>query len=323
MDGLGGKSAVSGASDDRKGVPEIEGSHHGDLIGHALHRELGTGGAKLDLVGSHPISGFEAEARDRAMVDLEEGLEILIVAVGQQHAIARDEIDEALERELDGGQIGKDIGVVEFEVVDDANLGEVVSEFASFVEERRIVFIPLENDPRAIGETGSTSEISGDAADQEAGIQASGFENPSHQGGGGGLTVSSGDDDRTFSADKVVLDELRKRPVGKLLLKDMLDFRIASGKGIADHHQIGVMGEIGCLVGGLNRDALRLEKRGHRGISALVGTGHLISLLFECGGTRRHRRAADSAKVDGLNVLNHGQVRDLARLRTGVKAALL
>ncbi|HET8636786.1 MAG TPA: Mur ligase domain-containing protein, partial [Acidobacteriaceae bacterium] len=63
---------------------------------------------------------------------------------------ARDEIDEALERDFDSFEIGVDIGVIEFHVSENERVGEVVQKFRTFVEEGRVVLVAF-NDEGARG----------------------------------------------------------------------------------------------------------------------------------------------------------------------------
>ncbi len=51
-----------------------------------------------------------------------------VVAVEQDHPVLRDEIDEAPEAHLDLLQVAEDIGVVELDVVQDEQLGQVMQE---------------------------------------------------------------------------------------------------------------------------------------------------------------------------------------------------
>ena len=73
------------------------------------------------------------------MVDVEQRPEIGGVTVGQQQAIARDDVDEALKGSLNFGEVPKNVGVSKLEVVDDYCLGQVMDKLAAFVEEGGVV----------------------------------------------------------------------------------------------------------------------------------------------------------------------------------------
>ena len=59
---------------------------------------------------------------------------------------ARNQIHQAAELQLDGGEIGVNIGVIEFERGDDQIVGTVVQEFRAFVEEGGVVFVALDDE---------------------------------------------------------------------------------------------------------------------------------------------------------------------------------
>src|SRR5438874_12638926 len=100
---------------------------------------------------------------------------------------------------LDGLEVIKDIRVIEFEVVDDGNLRQVVDELAAFVEEGGVVFVPFDDEPLAVGEAGALAEIVGETADEVAWIEAIVLEHPGQQRGGGGLAVGASDDEGAFA----------------------------------------------------------------------------------------------------------------------------
>src|SRR5947209_12181826 len=107
-----------------------------------------------------------------------------------------------LEGGLDRFKVFEDVRVVEFEIIDDRNLGEVMNELASFVEERGIILITFDDKPFALGEPRSLTEIVRDTANQKARIEAIVLKHPGEQGGSGGLAVRAGHDERTFASNK-------------------------------------------------------------------------------------------------------------------------
>ena len=64
----------------------------------------------------------ETEPFHGTMRHVQQGRDVRVIAVGQQLTVARDQVDEPLERGLDGRQIFKNIRVVELQIVDDRNL---------------------------------------------------------------------------------------------------------------------------------------------------------------------------------------------------------
>ncbi len=72
------------------------------------------------------------------------------------------------ERSFDGIETVEDVGMVEFEIVDDSDLGQIMYKLAALIEEGRVVFVPLNNEPFAIRKSRALPEIVGDPADQVA-----------------------------------------------------------------------------------------------------------------------------------------------------------
>src|SRR5262249_11148366 len=144
--------------------------------------------------------------------------QIDIIPVAQQQAIARDEIDEATERRLDGGQILKNISVIEFDVVDNGHLRQVVDELASLIEEGRVVFVPFDDEPLAVGEARSLPQIRGDATDEITWVQSVVLKNPREQGRCRGFAVRARDHERAFAANEMLLEQFRQRTIAQLAL---------------------------------------------------------------------------------------------------------
>jgi hypothetical protein len=55
-----------------------------------------------------------------------------------------------------------------------------------------------------------------------------------------------------------------------------------------------------------DRDALLLQKRGHRRVDIVVLTGDGKAAVAHCSGNRSHRSAADAEKMDVLERMIHG-----------------
>jgi hypothetical protein len=57
----------------------------------------------------------------------------------------RDLLKELAKGFLNGGEVGVDVGVVEFDVVENDELGKVVEELTSFIGEGGVVLVSFEN----------------------------------------------------------------------------------------------------------------------------------------------------------------------------------
>ena len=104
--------------------------------------------------------------------------------------------------------------------------------------------------------------------------------------------------------------------IGYFIVERHLHFRIASGDGVADHHQIGAGPEMGFGKPLEDRDAPILQEGGHGRIDIPVGAGDTKPLLLEHARQRGHPRAADSDQVDvsdAVETINHRQIFQLRR----------
>ncbi len=91
--------------------------------------------------------------------------ERLVIAPGDDSSTARNEIYQTAELQFDGGEIGINIGVIEFERSDDEFIGMVVQKFGALIEKRGIVFVAFEDNFVAAAKSVAAAEIFGDAAD--------------------------------------------------------------------------------------------------------------------------------------------------------------
>ena len=72
--------------------------------------------------------------------------QVRVLAIDDQPAATRHGAHEVMELALDRGDVGKDVGVVVFEVVEDRDQRPVVDELAALVEERGVVFVGLDHE---------------------------------------------------------------------------------------------------------------------------------------------------------------------------------
>ena len=216
-------------------------------------------------------------------------------------------MDQAPEGQLDVLERAEDVGVVHLQVVHDRHLGQVVDELAPLVEERRVVLVALQDEPGGVGESGSLSEVGRDAADQEGGVEAGVLEHPGQQGGGGGLAVGAGHHEGVLPADEALLEELRQRAVAEPVVEDVLRLGVAPGDGVADHHEVRLVGEVRLRIAGLRYDSARGEERRHRGIDdILVRSCDDEPAFAEGDGDAGHGGAADADEVDAPEICEHG-----------------
>jgi hypothetical protein len=74
------------------------------------------------------------------------------------------------ERFLDRGEVVEDVGVVELEVVDDDQLGQVMEELAALVEEGGVVLVALDDPVGALLLRAALRQVFRQAADEVGGL---------------------------------------------------------------------------------------------------------------------------------------------------------
>src|SRR6188768_897210 len=104
----------------------------------------------------------------------------------------------------------ENVGMVEFEIVDECNFRQIMNELAAFVEEGAVVFVPFNDKPFAVGKPGALSKIIGQSADEISRPEPVVFENPREQRGRGGLAMCAGHDNRAFSSNKIFPEQFGK-----------------------------------------------------------------------------------------------------------------
>ena len=95
-----------------------------------------------------------------------------VLAVDDEQAVRRDRPHEVVELRLDRREVGKDVGVVELEVVEDRRARPVLDELRALVEERRVVLVGLDHEKRAVAVPRGNAEV--DAARRRSGSPARG-----------------------------------------------------------------------------------------------------------------------------------------------------
>ncbi len=95
-------------------------------------------------------------------------------------------------------QVGKDVGVVEFRIVQHGGTRTVMHEFGAFVEKRGVVFVGFDNEKRRLAvrvlarrlrQAGGNAEIFQYAANKEARCESGIFQNPREHRRGGRFAV--------------------------------------------------------------------------------------------------------------------------------------
>ncbi|MNV52305.1 hypothetical protein D3C71_1443890 [compost metagenome] len=162
--------------------------------------------------------------------------------MGGAHDAARagDGAHQMVELRFDGGQIGEDVGVVVFQVVQDGGARAVMDKLRTLVEEGRVVFVRLDHEGTARGVVaGRHVQVRRHAADQEVGRQARGFQYPGQHRAGGGLAMRARHCQHVRARQDVVAQPLRAGHVARAGFQNGFHQRVAAADHVADHVQVG------------------------------------------------------------------------------------
>src|SRR5262245_11991490 len=289
-----------------EGVPHVVGANERHLEGAerrpaAPNLEAGHRSGRLDVVRLPVdiISG--AERLDARAGGVGEAAGAGTVGADDQQTAARHQIREPAESQHDGVEVRIDVRVVELDVVDHRDVRQVLEELRRLVEEGAVVFVAFDHEVTALADTiarTALAQISCDAADQHARIDAAVCEQPPGQRRRGGLAVGPGHDDRARAPQEVLANRLGQRTVPDFPIQHLLELRVAARDRVADHDQIEIAGDVLRLVPDQSRYALGGEKVAHRWIDVLIRTADLKALALQHRGERGHRRAADTDHMD-------------------------
>ena len=185
----------------------------------------------------------------------------------------------------------------------DGDVGQVLQELGRLVEEGAVVLVAFDDEVAAAADAvarSAVTEVERDAADEHRRIDAAVRQQPAGQRRRRGLAVRAGEDDRARAPQEVIADRFRQRAVADLPLEHRLELRVAARDGIADDHQVDVVGDVLGGVAGGDGNALTGEKVAHRRIDVLVGAAHVVPAPLQQRRQRRHRRAADADEMNPL-----------------------
>ena len=260
-------------------VPSTAIDQSGPVPGHFRQRE--------------PLDFAPAPARQHAR-------DARFAAVGDHAALARHHAQQVMELRFDRREVGKDVGVVVLEIVDDRRARPVVHELRALVEEGGVVLVGLDHEERALGQARRAVEVERHAADEEAGIEARVLEDPREHRRCGRLAVRARHRQHPAVGQHVLVQPLRPRHVGVAGVEDRFHQRIAARHHVADHEHVGVTRharELRRVPAFGEADAEPFELRGHRRIDVGVAPRDDVARRPGDGGEAAHERAADTEDV--------------------------
>ena len=117
--------------------------------------------------------------------------ERLIICIDHQQPFSRNGAHQMMELGLDRRQVGKDVCVVVFQIVQHQRSRTVMYKLGALVEECSVVLIGLDDKEARIGKARRNPEILWHTTNQERRVVAAILENPRQHRRGGGLAVGA------------------------------------------------------------------------------------------------------------------------------------
>ena len=218
---------------------------------------------------------------------------MLIICIDDNRARSRHATQQMMKLDLDGFEIGKDIRMIIFEIVQDQQPRAIMKKFAALVEEGRIVFISLDHERPTLTQPCPHAKVLRNTTDQKAWLIAGRFEHPGQQARGCRLAVRSSHDARQPSPQNVLSHKLSAGGIGDVQIEHGLDLGIAAGKGVAHQHEIRSRDEV-VRAERTHFDVHGRQNLRHGRISAGIRSGHPPAGCPGQAGDAGHGRTADT-----------------------------
>src|SRR5258706_12972147 len=120
------------------------------------------------------------------------------------------QVHQAAKRQFYRVEILVNICVIEFDIVDDRQLRQVVHELWPFVEISRVVFVAFDDEVIAVSYVKARAEVLHDSAHHERWIKASLIHHPGGETRRRSLAMGAGNYQRSPAADEFFLENFRK-----------------------------------------------------------------------------------------------------------------
>jgi hypothetical protein len=225
---------------------------------------------------------------------------------------------QVVELALDGGQVVKDVGVVELQIVQHRRARAVMHELAALVEKGGVVFVGLNDKQRAGVErpfacdgalrgaqAGRHPEVQRHAANQKARLQSGTFQNPGQHRRGGGLAVGARHSQHMAALQHMLGQPLRAAGVGQAGVQNGFHQRkLGAAVGqpgaadhIAHHEHIGAQRQLVGAEAFDQLDAQGAQLIAHGWVNTGVAASNLVPCFPRQRGQAPHERAADPEYV--------------------------
>ena len=210
----------------------------------ALHQSQRTRG----IIAGHAPAGRIVETRNRRPATARQhAVNARFKRIGNDQPVAGQCTHQVMELRFNSRQIGKNIGMIEFKVIQYHGTRPIVDKLRAFIAKRRVVLVRLNNEKRRIGKP--AVDFSGDArrhakvyrhtANQKPWMQAGVLKNPGQHRRSRRFTMRTRHGERPASLQQMVGKPLRAGNVGQRAIENLFQERIAARNRIADDENIG------------------------------------------------------------------------------------
>ena len=206
-----------------------------------------------------------------------------------------------VELRLDRGQVGKDVGVVELEIVEDRGARTVMHELGALVEERGVVLVGLEDEEGRGGRARRHAEIARNTADQEPGLESGALEDRREHRRSRRLAVRARHREYVLAGEHVLGEPLRSGDQRLPAIEDLFHQRVAARHDVPDDPEVGRERDLLRAEPVDDLDAERGELRAHRRVDPGVAAGDA-----RAGRTGERSEPAHEGAADAENVKVHG-----------------
>ena len=185
--------------------------------------EGGTARLARDLACAPVGTVGRAKGEHTAFREASERCGLRAVCTQKQEPAPRHQVDQPAKRRQHRFEVVVDIGVVEFDVVDDGDVGQILQELGGLIEKRTVVFVSFDHKRRAGASnavTGSVlTEIARDTTDKHRRVYSAMREQPPSERRGRRLSVRAGNHDRAGVPKEMLSNGLRQRHVTDLAVQ--------------------------------------------------------------------------------------------------------
>ena len=184
-------------------------------LASATNAERGRGALDPEIVRLPVGAVRDSKSLDPALCAARQRSRFGVVRPEEEKAAPWNQVDEALKGDADRREIGIDVGVIELDVVDHADVREVLEELRGLVEERAVVLVPLDHELAATSNPVAALEVLGNAADEDTGICTAVCQEPPGQRGRRRLAMRARDHDRPRPPEEVIAHGFGQRAVAE------------------------------------------------------------------------------------------------------------